>query len=85
MLPIVSCAGTHSHSCNTEKDKDHIKNATTAGVLAVSWSCGVVIGVSELFGSESLTQVYAQLIKVWSDIDYVPPFFFYDNACHLAK
>jgi hypothetical protein len=53
--------------------------------LAVTWSCGIIISLCELFGSESLSQVYAHIIKLCATIDYVPPFFFYDDACHLSR
>jgi hypothetical protein len=73
-------------SCNTTKDKNTvIKNATTCGVLAVAWSCGIVFGLTELYGSESLTQVYAYLMRLWDVLQYVPPLFFYDDGCHLAR
>lgn len=72
-------------SCNTVKDKGKILNATSAGVLAVAWSCGIVIGLSELYGAESLTQVYAALITLWDVIQYIPPYFFYDDGCHLSR
>jgi hypothetical protein len=72
-------------ACDTTKDKDGNKNATTAGVLAVAWSCGIVLQVTELYGSESLAQVYAALVTLWDRIQYVPPLFFYDDGCHLAR
>lgn len=72
-------------TCNTVKDSGQVLNATSAGVLAVTWSCGVVIGLSELYGAESLTQVYAATIMLWDFMQYTPPFFFYDDGCHLAR
>jgi len=74
-------------TCCTEKDKTRkdVLNATTCGVLAVTWSCGIILNICELHGSESLSQVYAALIALWLAIDYVPPYFFYDDACHLSK
>jgi hypothetical protein len=70
--------------CNTTKDKG-CKNATSAGLLAVGWSCGIVIHLQELYGSESLSQLYAHLLGLWMIIYYVPPYFFYDDGCHLAR
>ena len=32
-----------------------------AGILAAVWPCGIICAVSELFKSESLTQVYGIL------------------------
>lgn len=71
-------------TCNTTKDKTAVR-ATTAGVLAVMWSCGIVIGIDELIGSESRAQVYVLLMALWAVIGIIPPFFFYDDACHLTK
>jgi hypothetical protein len=73
-----------SLSCNTTKDQKHVR-ATTAGVLAVVWACGIVIGVEELFGAESRSQVYLLLMTLWQTIGIVPSYFFYDDACHLYR
>lgn len=70
--------------CNTTKDKKAIR-ATSAGVLAVVWSCGIIMRVEELFGAESRSQVYILLMTLWGLLTYVPPFFFYDDACHLCR
>lgn len=75
---------TQQLKCDTRKDKV-LKNMTTAGVLAVVWSCGIVIHIAELYGSESTSQVYIQLMRLWEKLAYVPQFFFYDDACHLVR
>lgn len=49
------------------------------------WACGIIISVKELYGAESLSQVYAQLVSLWALLVYAPPFFFYDDGCHLAR
>ena len=54
-------------ACNTLKDteKDAAKRNATCGVLAVQWTCGIIIGLCELYGSESKSQVFAYLIGLW--------------------
>ncbi|CAB3997256.1 Hypothetical predicted protein [Paramuricea clavata] len=53
--------------CGTEKGKHKCKNQRTAGILVFEKPCGVVIGVRELFGSESKSQVYAHLHTLFQD------------------
>jgi hypothetical protein len=63
-----SCTADHEAeelaSCNTEKDKGELKNATTCGVIATVWACGIVIGLQEMYGAESKSQVYVHLLKL---------------------
>lgn len=74
-------------SCNTLKDKGRQggANATTAGIFAVTWACGITIGMAELYGAESTSQVYAILMTVFNTINHFPQRFFYDDGCHLAR
>lgn len=37
------------------------------------------------FDVEGKGQVYAHLVQLWSLLQYVPQYFFYDDACHLAR
>ncbi|XP_064389051.1 uncharacterized protein LOC135337079 [Halichondria panicea] len=53
---------TEKLTCNTKKDKFKL-NYCTAGILAGVWPCGTVTMVGELFGSESLSQVYGFLFS----------------------
>ena len=48
--------------CNTDKDKNR-KNLKIAGINVVTYPCGVILSMEELFGSESLSQV---LLPVYS-------------------
>ena len=61
-----------STSCNTRlKINDHCKhdrkvftndsNVICIGILAAIWPCGMVVHLSELFVSESKSQVYAAI------------------------
>lgn len=64
----------HDHAnttdCNTLKgtEKDSAKRNATCGILAVSWTCGIIIGLAELYGCESKSQVFAYLIGLWAII-----------------
>ena len=55
-------------SCNTDKTSTFscLLKCKTRGVEQACTSCGVIIGIRELFGSESLTQV-AQMYMDMSD------------------
>jgi hypothetical protein len=48
-----------------DTEKDAAKRNATCGVFAVQWTCGIIIGLSELYGSESKSQVLAYLIALW--------------------
>ena len=70
-------------SCNTQKDKggclNHITSGSTCkyitclllhgiiGILLAAHPCGIITLVSELFRSESKSQVYASLHRYFSD------------------
>ena len=74
-------------SCNTKKTKDKRDRRHTVGILVGTKPCGTVVLFNELYGAESVTQVYA------SGLDYVsnlpeadkPKVINYDDACHLVK
>ncbi|CAB4006023.1 Hypothetical predicted protein [Paramuricea clavata] len=72
--------------CGTEKGKHKCKNFRTAGILVFERPCGVVIGIRELFGSESKTQVYGHLHALIDKgkMDELGTIC-YDDACHLKR
>ena len=39
----------------------------TIGILAAAWPCGVIVMISELFRSESISQVYGNLHQFLTD------------------
>ena len=51
-----------AEGCNTDKDK-FARRTKIAGVNVVSFPCGIILSIEELFGSESLSQV---LLPVYS-------------------
>ena len=44
--------------CNTSKDQCLVDKNRLGGVVYAAYNCGIVCGVGELSGTESLTQVY---------------------------
>lgn len=74
--------------CNTLKEKQRPEMLhTTAGVLAVVRPCGVCVSLTELYGSESVTQVALSLLELQNSIGVssMPSLMFYDDACHLSN
>ena len=54
---VSSLAAAQDISCGTRKSRDKRVKRHTVGLFVVAYPCGVVIGVDELFGSESISQV----------------------------
>ena len=76
-------------SCNTKKIKDKRERRHTVGIMVGTKPCGTVTLFDELYGSESLTQVYGMLVE---HISRLPESarnnmknILYDDACHLKK
>ena len=76
-------------SCNTLKSRDKWDKRHTVGILVTAKPCGIIVLYEELFGSESLTQVYNFLVQYVANlsedgrnkINQIV----YDDACHLMK
>jgi hypothetical protein len=72
--------------CNTLKERGaHIQKFKSAGVCASVYNCGIINGMRELYGCESLTQVYMFLIWLAMVLQCFPKLLAYDDACHLKK
>ena len=73
--------------CQTLKEEQYSeKKRTTAGGLFMVSACGLFIGVRELYGSESLTQVHLFLLELFAKHEVpLPTVLAYDDACHLLK
>lgn len=69
--------------CQTLKEEQYSeKKRTTAGGLFMVSACGLFVGVRELYGSESLTQVHLFLHEVFSKHGVEPPTVLaYDDGC----
>lgn len=73
--------------CNTRKDNKQTYLRDTVGLHISAWPCGVVNDFVELHGSESISQVHANLLELLGDL---PPEsaqnlvgVLYDDMCHL--
>lgn len=55
----------------------------TSGIMAAVYNCGYICSLYELFGSESITQVYNFLLYMHCNIENFPSVLIYDDACHL--
>jgi hypothetical protein len=71
--------------CKTEKRKQVANKHRSAGICCAVYNCGVVVGMTELFGSESLSQIYIFLTWLWYTIINFPKLLAYDDACHLKR
>ena len=74
-------------SCNTRKEKDRCSRRPIVGLHIVEWPCGIIPDFSELFGSESISQVWALICDFLGDMEPSKReklnAFLYDDACHL--
>lgn len=71
--------------CKTEKRKQAANKHRSAGICCAVYNCGIIVGITELFGCESLSQVYVFLTWLWYTIATFPKLFAYDDACHLKR
>ena len=73
-------------SCNTRKSRDKRVKRHTVGIFLGAYTCGTVTIFDELYGSESLSQVYGILIDSLENITdkYQLNYIIYDDSCHLA-
>lgn len=74
-------------SCNTKKTKDKRERRHTVGIMVGTKPCGIVVLFEEIYGSESLTQVYGMLVEYLSRLPETGrsslEHILYDDACHL--
>ena len=82
-------ANSLDNTCNTRKSRDKRVLRHTVGILIGSFPCGTVTLFDELYGSESLSQVYGIVIDYISKLPQESPDkleeFVYDDACHMTK
>lgn len=72
-------------TCRTLKADGPLSKCKTSGICASVYNCGIINGVRELYGCESLTQVYLFLIWLVKVLITFPHLLAYDDACHLKK
>ena len=72
-------------SCNTSKEKNY-KKTKVAGINILVFPCGQILGIDELFGSESLTQVLIPLLNLMKQPRMLEDVkvFIHDNACRMV-
>lgn len=78
---------TESTSCNTRKSRDKRQNVHSVGVFTGAYPCGVIVLGDELYGSESISQVYGILtdwLNSLSDKTKLKQIL-YDDMCHLKR
>ena len=61
----------------------------TVGILVSAFPCGIITVFEELFGSESLSQVYAIMVEYFAKLPKTSREkiieILYDDACHFKK
>jgi hypothetical protein len=74
-------------SCKTRKSRDKRENGHTVGVLVGAMPCGTVVFIDELYGSESISQVYGILLDFYSKLsdNSELKILLYDDTCHLKR
>ena len=79
----TDCAGADKES-STEKTE---AAQTSVGVVCAIWSNQITLGVCEIFGSESKSQMCKFLLDLLEQLpeEKWPEFIAYDDACHLFK
>ena len=74
-----------SVTCNTRKSRDKTSRRHTVGVFVGAFPCGTIVLFDELYGSESISQVYGILIEFLARLDDMSTLeeLLYDDCCHL--
>jgi hypothetical protein len=57
----------------------------TSGIIAAAYNCGFICSLFELFGCESIKQVYNFLVYMMKNCEHIPDILIYDDACHLKR
>ena len=72
-------------TCNTRKSRDKTCRRHTVGVFVGAYPCGTIILFDELYGSESISQVYGILVEFLARLDNMDTLkeLLYDDCCHL--
>ena len=74
-------------TCNTRKSRDKRERRPTVGILVGAYPCGSIVLWDEIFGSESISQVYGIMIDFLSNLSNKDKIkeCLYDDCCHLKK
>ena len=76
-----------SVTCNTRKSRDKACRRHTVGIFVGAYPCGTIVLFDELYGSESISQVYGILIEFLARLDNKTSLeeLLYDDCCHLKS
>ena len=74
-------------SCNTRKSRDKRERRHTVGILVGAFPCGMIVLWDEIYGSESISQVYGIMIEFFGNLSNIENIkeILYDDCCHLKK
>ena len=72
-------------TCNTCISCDKTCRRHTVGVFVGAYPCGTIVLFDELYGSESISQVYGILVEFLARLDDMSTLeeLLYDDCCHL--
>ena len=73
------------NSCNTRKSRDKRERRHTVGIFLGSYPCGIIGLWDEVYGSESISQVYSIVLEYLSSTRHNVRTILYDDACHLVR
>jgi hypothetical protein len=73
------------NTCNTRKSRDKRERRHTVGLFLGAYPCGIVGLWDELYGSESISQVYSICLEYLSNVTHNIKIILYDDACHLVR
>ena len=73
------------NKCNTRKSRDKRERRHTVGIFLGAFPCGIIGLWDELYGSESISQVYSVVLEYLSSIPHNIKTILYDDACHLVR
>ena len=72
-------------TCNTRKSRDKTCRRHTVGVFVGAFPCGTIVLFDELYGSESISQVYGIVVEFLARLDDLTNLkeILYDDCCHF--
>ena len=71
--------------CKTTKSQYAADKDRSAGTVYAVYNCGIIAGIDELFGCESLKQIYIFMEFLEKNMIKFPDLWAYDDACHLKR
>ena len=78
-------SAVEENTCNTRKSRDKRERRHTVGIFLGAFPCGIIGLWDELYGSESISQVYSVVLEYLSSLPHKIKTILYDDACHLVR